>query len=109
MATNDDNHVETRKYPRPQLGEWRTITAKANRRRKWDDIKRQMRKYWERQQFDTSVTAVFIGWRTCADGTRDWEDDEVGYVFYLEQSFELWMFVDNVRHKPFYVFPEDVQ
>lgn len=97
---------------RPQLGEWRMITCVAVRRtshKRNERTNRLMRlKTWEKwARWRKASPAMFVGYRTVADGETDWID-EAGYVFVAHKHQELWLFVSDARQTPFYVFPEDV-
>lgn len=94
---------------RPKLGEWRIITNVAYRRVEHRENYGRRIKVWRSLNFTMKpFSAMYIGYRTVADGETQWED-EVGYIFIPHSHREIWLFVQKPREKPVYVFPEDTR
>lgn len=93
---------------RPKLGEWLTVRKHAGKRH---DGNRTTWHSWDAPQIER---AMFIGYRTVFNGTReaDWEYEEghvynAGFIFFQSEALEVWLFVYNGRMNPFRAFPQD--
>jgi hypothetical protein len=90
---------------RPQLGEWRTLTHFATRKTFIRPNKPTDKKYWDAEKYTDPIQGMYIGYRTLADGEREYIED-AGFVFTPWSYREAWLFVIDPRQKPIYVFPE---
>lgn len=92
---------------KPQLGEWCEIRAIAKKTRAYAGYNRRSVR-WLVEDCTPPIKAMYIGFRVVWDGTTYIDGD--GYVdsFKRERSLYVWVFVDNERRNPFYVFPRDV-
>ena len=97
---------------RPQLGDKFLLYAVLQKRRnpmifdpKFPRIERWNR-IWEFIYLDHPIEAVYIGYRTLYEGTREFIED-TGYVFTPSFHFEAWMFVFDPRKNP--VMTTDIQ
>lgn len=54
-------------------------------------------------------TGIFLGMRTLSNGTRDWESDEVGYIFNPKEHFKVALISPSPDRNPIYVPLEDVK
>lgn len=62
-------------------------------------------------------SAMFVGWRIWSVGKTRMEREygEYGHVlsswthYHADEHREVWWFVADARHTPFYAFPDDVQ
>jgi len=100
---------------RPQFGQTVTVTAKAWRRNRYEvkgafpDQYTQTFRVWERfLAFKSPRRAMYIGFRTKYNGESEWID-EVGNVFTPNEHFEMWLVVEDERHAPYFVWPDDCE
>lgn len=92
---------------RPKLGQWGTVKAVLVRKQRVvsNDV---TRKYWERVEIEPQ-RGLYIGHRTLHDGTRTWENEEVGYSFSPDGTHKIALVVFAPQLTPRRVLLEDFE
>jgi hypothetical protein len=62
-----------------------TLCRAVERRKHHKTLLTQSWKVWQTIAMDEKP-GVFLGWRTLRNGVREWEGDEVGYVFFQRET-----------------------
>jgi len=92
---------------RPALGQW--VTASDRMYRTWTAGEKIYRRW---ASFipggPKPVEGTYIGYRTIQDGRSSWGGEDVGNIWEPSEYKEAWLIVENPRHNPIKVFPEDV-
>jgi hypothetical protein len=52
---------------------------------------------------------IIVGKRTLANGENGWWEEEVGTIFYPKERFTAFLIAFDMRRKPVFVRPEDIE
>ena len=101
---------------RPAFGQTVTVKAKALRETDYGASDRQghrvIQRIWKRSAFSVPRRAIFIGFRTKANGTvhTEYIDDGLEvHHFERDETFEMWMVIEDARTNPYFVWPDDCE
>ncbi len=95
---------------RPALGQWVTATDRMYRKSTGPYYNTKTWVRWGAYIPGGAkpVEGIFIGSRTIQDGDREWAGEDCGNIWIPSKYKEAWLIVEDSRHVPVRVFPEDV-